>query len=182
MATTDIGSQILTTGIRGNKIAVSKLCCPLCWEVFEILRQYCPESDAFFTRGPHSTVYLLDLPSWLPNGVVELILRRIKELVKEELDGLLEKFEGAQQHLHTPSAEKASAASTTSAFTTDIWPEGDGEYSPSQPAPQNNDAQAEVHPGVPTTPMSKLLHDTLCLFRGLITSCAQASGSPKSKT
>ncbi|KIM81780.1 hypothetical protein PILCRDRAFT_489866 [Piloderma croceum F 1598] len=43
-------------------IAVSKRCCPVCWELLDILRDKCKQ---FHVCGRHSTLFPVELPSWL---------------------------------------------------------------------------------------------------------------------
>ncbi|KIM73336.1 hypothetical protein PILCRDRAFT_93097 [Piloderma croceum F 1598] len=53
---------------KNTIIAVSKQCCPACWELLNILRHHGVE---FHVRGHHTTVHPVELPQWLPRDVME---------------------------------------------------------------------------------------------------------------
>jgi hypothetical protein len=74
-------------------IGVSKLCCPVCWELLQILA---PQSlkpgvkskipaTYFSIRGSHSTVSPTQLPRWLPDDVVKKMVDRFRQLLHSEL-------------------------------------------------------------------------------------------------
>jgi hypothetical protein len=62
--------------------AISKLCCPICWELLQILRG---SSHSFMVRGYHTSFYPVELPSWLPVFVLEDMVRRFEEHLRREL-------------------------------------------------------------------------------------------------
>jgi hypothetical protein len=43
---------------------VSKLCCPVCWELLKILRNN--DSTDLYVDGHHATLFQVELPEWLP--------------------------------------------------------------------------------------------------------------------
>jgi hypothetical protein len=63
-------------------VAVSKLCCPACWELFEILKAKNPGS--YKVRGRHSTVYPVELPLLLNDEVVEEMVKRFEGHLRAE--------------------------------------------------------------------------------------------------
>jgi hypothetical protein len=71
-------------------IAISKSCCPVCWE-FLITFGVNPESPPF-KRGRHSTLYFSELPKWLPLDVLETFLKRMRELAASELRTMVWKY------------------------------------------------------------------------------------------
>jgi hypothetical protein len=70
-----------------RQIGVSKLCCPSCWEFLEILRVDDPGQYA--VHGHHSTLFLVQLPSWLPRNLLQKMVTRFEVLLSEKL---LERF------------------------------------------------------------------------------------------
>lgn len=91
-------------------IAVSKLCCPVCWELLSILEGKPPS----VTRGRHSTLYFQHLPSWLPRQVLEKMLKRFRMFAAVELGRAHRKHTSPRSHAQTPSEETAYAASIDS--------------------------------------------------------------------
>jgi hypothetical protein len=71
---------------------VSKLCCPVCWEFLKVLRKKFRPSDAsgtdpeiFCVRDHHDTFYLVGLPDWLPQDIVQEMVHRFKDILWREL-------------------------------------------------------------------------------------------------
>ena len=101
-------------------MAVSKFCCPACWELLAILRQL--KGGGLDTRGRHSTVYPVELPPWLPHDVLDALLWRFRELTRTELEKMVQKFNSrGTHHARSPSEESSSAASTSSNSATNIF-------------------------------------------------------------
>jgi hypothetical protein len=63
-------------------IAVSKRCCPVCWELLDILRGH---SKRFHVRGCHITLFPVELPSWFSEDHVDEMISRFKQIVQDEL-------------------------------------------------------------------------------------------------
>jgi hypothetical protein len=62
-------------------VAVSKPCCPACWDLMDVLRGR--EKDHFLVHSRHSTVYPVELPLWLPKDACqEMVFRFQKHLFK----------------------------------------------------------------------------------------------------
>jgi hypothetical protein len=77
---------ILLQNWNRHIIAVSKLCCLVCWDVLAILRVLSGNSEDFVVRGRHTALFAVDLPHWLPESVVAKMVglyrnRLLKELV-----------------------------------------------------------------------------------------------------
>lgn len=78
-----------------------------------ILREDEPE-EIYSTRGRHSSLYPVELPSWLPSGVMNKLLQRFRTIAKEEVGKLILKhFSGSSidTHRRTSSAQSDSAVS-----------------------------------------------------------------------
>jgi len=66
-----------------TSLAVSKLCCPICWEFLQVLRGL-NTSPKFDVQGHHTNFYAVDLPDWLPSNVIrEMVTRFQKYLIRE---------------------------------------------------------------------------------------------------
>ena len=65
-------------------LGVSKLCCPVCWELLELLRQD-DNSALFAVRGCHSTIYPIALPPFTPPDIRQ---KMTKLFQKHLCDGL----------------------------------------------------------------------------------------------
>ena len=68
---------------KENLIAVSKLCCPVCWDLLALLKI---NGEHPVVRGRHASLSPVDLPPWLPTGTVTAMValyrnRLLKELV-----------------------------------------------------------------------------------------------------
>jgi hypothetical protein len=101
-------------------ISVSKLCCPVCWELLELLGRDQPIS----LRGRHSTIYPVELPKWLPPEIVDKMNERFQRHLGQEIRIMLK---GAQQlegvttrnrHVSHESESNISVASTN--FSVDL--------------------------------------------------------------
>jgi hypothetical protein len=63
-------------------ISVSKLCCPVCWNLIEILKTM---HGGIVVRGYHATVYPVVLPDWLPPDIVTQMLLRFRQYLRLHL-------------------------------------------------------------------------------------------------
>ena len=97
-------------------IAVSKLCCPVCWELIKILRG---DYDGLEVRGRHSMLYALELPKHLPQEVLNALIQRFRQHLQTEFQLMISKWRAHSkvgQNLkrqRTPSALSDSAVSIT---------------------------------------------------------------------
>ena len=91
-------------------IAVSKLCCPVCWELLDILGN--PKSKQ---QGRHSTLYFHALPSWLPEEALNELIGRFGSFLATELEKMIDKYQNSKKSQSpTPSQETACALSLAS--------------------------------------------------------------------
>lgn len=73
-------------------ISVSKLCCPVCWELLEVLRPKIPTHippPTLVVRGFHSDIYPLMLPPGLPSDDYDEMVSRFLRYLGEELVALM---------------------------------------------------------------------------------------------
>lgn len=105
-------------------IAVSKLCCLVCWLLMIILRG---DSENYKVRGYHTTVYPVELPNWLPEDILEKIVVEIEILLCNEITLMMREEAmiaqnskasvepSSRSHGRNPSIESTSLMSTHSA-------------------------------------------------------------------
>jgi len=67
-----------------KEVAVSKPCCPACWDFMKVLRTN-GDSDVFNIRSRHPTVYPVELPVWLPKEVCTAMVRKFQGHLVEQL-------------------------------------------------------------------------------------------------
>jgi hypothetical protein len=92
-------------------IAVSRLCCPVCWETFQIIGQ----DDKFALRGRHSSLYSPQLPPWLPDDVLDALIDRFTGFARKEVADMVHKVSSSSNdlgHNRSPSDESVSADKT----------------------------------------------------------------------
>jgi len=70
-------------------IAVSKLCCPVCWKLLEILRG---QTGHFQVRGYHSRVFRVALPPWLPEWVLKEMVEHFEGVLIHQIEVMAKKF------------------------------------------------------------------------------------------
>ena len=66
-------------------VAVCKLCCPTCMELFHVLRNGVQIQENLWVRGHHSTVFLVELPDWLPADVLQDMVLWYRQHLSEAL-------------------------------------------------------------------------------------------------
>jgi len=88
-------------------IAVSKRCCPVCWELMDILRT---EPKQFQVRGRHATLLPVELPSWLEKGHIDEMITRFKQIVRDELVDMLANV----VYVRTPPRQSVADSTTGS--------------------------------------------------------------------
>lgn len=72
----------------GNStIAVSNLCCPVCWELLKILRN--DDSSDLYVEDHHQTLFRVELPDWLPPGIVVKLTARFKKILWSQIKTLI---------------------------------------------------------------------------------------------
>lgn len=73
------------TLLYSGGISVSKLCCPVCWELLVLLGSEIPLSF----RGSHSTIHPVELPEWLPYEIVEEMKKQFQKHLRKEIEIML---------------------------------------------------------------------------------------------
>lgn len=114
------------------ELVVSKLCCPICWEFLQILRG---DTRDFIVRGYHTSLYPVELPSWLPEHVLTDMVKRFERHLRRELDIFLQTPPGGHRdvpatktHKIVESFDSAISASSASSLseTGCEWGDSDG--------------------------------------------------------
>jgi len=91
-------------------ISVSKLCCPVCWELFEVLNLH--DFICAKVRGCHPTVTQIALPETFPLEVSDKMITRLRALLAGQLRHLLLNRPPRTQHFRNESETGFSAASS----------------------------------------------------------------------
>jgi hypothetical protein len=76
--------QIEDNHKRSYKISVSKFCCPVCWELLQVLNDL-NKNVEFVVRAHHSHLYPVCLPPCLPNCVLEKMIKCFREKLYKKL-------------------------------------------------------------------------------------------------
>jgi hypothetical protein len=97
--------------LQSGMMSVSKLCCPVCWELLEILNEEKPLS----LRGRHSTIYPVELPKWLPPGIVDKMNKQFQKHLQREIKIMLERTEPPIRQTRHVAHESESNISEASA-------------------------------------------------------------------
>jgi hypothetical protein len=66
---------------------MSKLCCPVCRELLDIL---IGETTDFNVHGHHRTVSPVQLPLWLPRNTMEQMVARFENILFREITVMME--------------------------------------------------------------------------------------------
>ena len=77
----------MTQNFDNSTIAVSKLCCPVCWELLKILRN--DDSTDFHVDGHHETLFQVELPEWLPLEIVVELTAQFEKILLEQIKTLV---------------------------------------------------------------------------------------------
>jgi hypothetical protein len=103
-------SFISSQNLADNMISVSRLCCPVCWELFQVLDK---ES---IIRGCHPTVSPVVLPKTLPESVFESMVTRFRAHLSGQLLHLLSdrKIPELKVGHHRNSSETGYSATSSS--------------------------------------------------------------------
>ena len=99
-------------------ISVSKLCCPVCWTILGILNE---DEPLLSFPGCHSTIYPVELPTWLPSHIEDEITKRFRDLLRQELE-IMVRGEEEKKRRHTGHASHESESNISVASTS----RGDG--------------------------------------------------------
>lgn len=71
-----------TQGSNRKILSVSKLCCPICWQLLSILRG---SSEDLAVRGGHPDLYPVEMPQWLPKDIMLKILAYVDQLLVDQV-------------------------------------------------------------------------------------------------
>lgn len=94
-------------------ISVSKLCCPVCWELFKVLKMDPDIKMDIKISGCHPTITPVALPETFPAKISEKIVVSLRPLLTAQLSPLLEtKRPASGQHYRNVSETGHSAASS----------------------------------------------------------------------
>jgi hypothetical protein len=92
---------------------VSKLCCPVCWALLMLMGDERP----ILLRGSHSSVYPVELPDWLPPGIVDRMHKLFQTHLREEINIMMKGPEQPatrrNRHASHESESNFSVASST---------------------------------------------------------------------
>jgi len=67
-------------------LSVSKLCCPVCWDLLAILGE---GKQQLSLRGRHFKVYGVELPKCLPVDIVDRIYKQYQQHLRQEIEIML---------------------------------------------------------------------------------------------
>jgi len=79
--TDNIDLKELLQNTDQSMIAVSRRCCPACWKLLGIMDPI----DRFGVRGCHPTVHEVELPPWLPSGVIKGMVDEFEVVLRDEI-------------------------------------------------------------------------------------------------
>lgn len=105
------------------EIGVSKFCCPACSALLAFLGG---ESNKITVRGCHNTLFVTDLPRWLPDGVIQHMINTFQPYLREALHTLYKHSQSGTIVLHTNDTSIQSEASDTSIHSTNNHPDISG--------------------------------------------------------
>ncbi|KIM71737.1 hypothetical protein PILCRDRAFT_16781 [Piloderma croceum F 1598] len=91
-----------------NSFAVSKLCCPVCSELFNLYRG---GSDAFHIDGHHHTLFQVELPIWLPLDIVVKLTAKFEKILGNQLRYMMSEH---HKHANAPSGQSGDGLSSNS--------------------------------------------------------------------
>jgi hypothetical protein len=92
---------------------VSKLCCPVCWDFFDILNGD-DEDVRLEVCGRHDLLFMLHLPRWTPREILEKMIKHYRGYLRDELLQLRPNTIPTPGHKHSMSDSALSHASDSS--------------------------------------------------------------------
>lgn len=110
--------------LQSGMISASKLCCPVCWELLEILRKDSENALPLLLRGHHSTIYPVELPKWLPDEIVVEMNERFQKHLRQEIEIMLlgaEQRARSRHVTHESESNISVASSTNSAYELETY-------------------------------------------------------------
>ena len=100
----------MTQNFDNGAIAVSKPCCPVCWELLKLLRN--KASTNFHVDGYHKTLSQVELPEWLPLKIVLKLTDRFEKILLKQINTLVAALH--KQHAIHPSGQSRDGLSSDS--------------------------------------------------------------------
>jgi len=104
-----------------RRVAVSKPCCPSCWEFMAVLSASESDQAQFQVRARHSTLYPVELPENVPQSVVQKVVERFQCQLRVQLERMVRLYEASNvrqaskgYHHHSKSMESDSGFSNKS--------------------------------------------------------------------
>ena len=94
-----------------HRIAVSKACCPVCWDIAKIFNRLSTEKPSqvhFQAHGRHPNLYPVDLPDILDEGIKDELLVKFSITLLKDLVSLFEADTRAANANHTRSGSNVS--------------------------------------------------------------------------
>lgn len=97
--------------LNNARIGVSKLCCPVCWDLLSILkneRSKNGQEKGLVVCGRHPTLHEVDLPRWLSLEVLKAMVDQYESKLYEELMGMAKRSEiqsERRSHRRNPSGQ-----------------------------------------------------------------------------
>jgi hypothetical protein len=95
-------------------VAVSRLCCPACWELLRNLRD---SEENLWVLGHHSTLFPVELPDWLPTEVLQKMALQFRKYLSDILQQLSGQKGVHLQHARPPSLQSDSGSSGSSGMS-----------------------------------------------------------------
>jgi hypothetical protein len=92
-------------------IAVSKLCCPVCWDIINMFNRQNEEQGSsvrFQAHGRHPNLYPVDLPDILDEGIKDELLTKFSIALLKDLVSLFEADTRAAQAKHMRNQSNVS--------------------------------------------------------------------------
>lgn len=91
---------------------MSKLCCPMCWELFGIFNEGNEDESQLSFPGCHLIIYPVKLTDWLPTPIVDAITKKSKTDLKKVLEIIVAGAKSKKHHASHQSESNISVAST----------------------------------------------------------------------
>ncbi|KIM77717.1 hypothetical protein PILCRDRAFT_11806 [Piloderma croceum F 1598] len=95
--------------LDNSTIAVSKPCCPVCWELLKLLRN--DASTNFYVDGHHKTLSQVELLEWLPLEIVVKLTARLEKILLDQIKMMVKSH---KRHMIHPSGQSGDSLSSDS--------------------------------------------------------------------
>ncbi len=110
--------------LRNDKIGVSKLCCPVCWDLLLLLKaKYIGKGEedvqAFNVRGRHPMLYEVELPLGLPLDILQAMVETYELKLYDQLFSLSSETRYQNRHKRTHSSQSDRSVNSAVSGTLD---------------------------------------------------------------